>query len=170
MQLSQKFVIAMGPLTCWIAVVKDVPVADGIIFYMSYRGLPILVGLIIVILAYKKAITSLKDVPKCYFQNENFSVYQLLWYPAIFFITYIPYVILDSTAGLINRSFIMILALIFSHPIGFYNALLFIIQRRLYKGNKKEEEETGNFEIESETANCNAYEDDDNRYSLVSNY
>ncbi len=101
---------------------------------MSYRGIPILIGLLIVIFSYQKVISSLADVPAIYFKDQNFSLYQLLWYPTLFFVTYVPYVIFDIWGLLTDnkRTEMMIALLILSHPVGLYNALLFIIQRKLY--------------------------------------
>ncbi len=135
----------MGPLTCWNSKTHKASLVAKSIFYLSLRGIPILVGVLIVIISYRKSISSLADVPTYYFHNQNFSIYQLLWYPALFFITYVPYVIFDIW-GLFSdekRTVMIIILLILSHPVGFYNALLFIIQRKLYKIQTEANDEYG---------------------------
>ncbi len=130
---------------------------------MSYRGVPILVGLWIVVYSYRKAISTLADIPACYFRDQSFSVYQLLWYPALFFVTYVPYVIFDIWGLLSNekRTFMMIVLLILSHPVGFYNSVLFIIQRKLYHQSTESINDDSPAEDEIMDVECDEYDDYD---------
>jgi len=84
----------------------------------------------------------LREVQLEYLAKFNFQLYQLLWYPIVFFVTYLPYLIFDLVRIFHNsdHDWVLWLIIIFSHPIGLYNALLFVFQRRLYRRQYEEYE------------------------------
>ncbi len=126
----------MGPLTCSLSFNKHSEKSEKLLFFMIYRGIPILLGLMVVVSAYCKTLFSLRTVPQHFFNRNDFRAKQLLWYPIVFILTYVPYLSFDMRRIYYieeNNSVFWVLILVFSHPLGFYNALLFVIQRKMYK-------------------------------------
>jgi len=139
-----------GPVDCWIGYDSDSSPWDQFNVFFSYRGALILFGLIVTPIIYIKIFNSLRNMGSEYLERFNLQLYQLLWYPVLFFVTYLPYVIFDivrifyTTDHKSNhesaQDWVLWLVIILSHPIGLYNSLVFVFQRKLYKRQYEEYE------------------------------
>ncbi len=111
----------------------------------TYFGLPIIIELIIIVVAYVKMDREIKaSVSESTGQMEGVSLRKLFWYPAIQFITFGPR-FLDTLAknyGGEESTFYFIVKLIHllsTHSIGFINAILYGIHMKSYYKRINEE-------------------------------
>jgi len=112
---------------------------------MIFQGFPILIGLFITLWGYGLAIRTMKRLPKILVEASGFNVYQVLWYPAILFITFVPAFInslVNQGDGDTPTVWIVALNLGLTHMIGFTNALLYGLQRNSFHKKNEEEEES----------------------------
>jgi len=99
-----------------------------------HEGIPLLVGFIITLRAYRYAIKQIRELPIRILNELSVPVQGLLWYPALLLIIFIPSLI-DKIWALYNPFrpvWIQTLYLCLTHSIGFINALVYGVQRRLY--------------------------------------
>jgi len=104
----------------------------------AYFGLPIVIELLIIVIAYIKMDREIKaSVSESTGQMEGVSLRKLFWYPAIQFITFGPR-FLDSLAKNYGGEestvyfIIKLIHLLSTHSIGFTNAVLYGIQMKSY--------------------------------------
>jgi len=129
----------MGLINCTITCADITDESLMLMVEMFYRGMPITIGLIIIIFGYTKAIKQLKEFPKQLAGDMQFNVYHLLWYPAASIITFFPSVIDPIVEIYTSERPVLVRALRMAipHLIGFTNAVVYIILRELYKQRAK---------------------------------
>jgi len=107
---------------------------------MVLHGVPVFGGLIVTFFGYLLAIRNVRELSKDFVSQMEISVYKLLWYPAVLFITFMPGLIdnlvVIYTSGSVPLGF-QVCHLVLTHSIGFTNALVYGFQRRLYHSRKK---------------------------------
>ncbi len=99
-----------------------------------HEGIPLLAGFIITLRAYRYAMKQIQELPVRILQEMSVPVRGLLWYPALLLIIFIPSLI-DKIWALYNPFrpvWIQTLYLCLTHSIGFINALVYGVQRKLY--------------------------------------
>ncbi len=137
--------VSEGPLFCWYTSTETASKASKYLILMIFQGLPILIGLFITLLGYGLAIRTIKKLPEVLVKASGFNVYQVLWYPAILFISFVPAFInsLFTQDDDIETPTVWIVALNLgvTHMIGFTNALLYGLQRNSFHKEREEEEE-----------------------------
>jgi len=134
------FGISMGPFYCWFTQKKNHLHPQELLITMVYQGIPVIIGLIIALIAYTLAIKRMKETSRDLLEVCNINVYRVLWYPAVFFITFVPYVAVAVATIYVDLSSVWLNALFLylPHSIGFHDALLYGIQARVYKTNYEE--------------------------------
>ena len=119
-------------------------------FYMIYEGLPVIIGFTATFIQYLLAIKEVKQLPKPILESMGFNIYRLLLYPCVLILSFVPCII-DDVTNLVGditdkRLDIRVMRLLISNSIGFINAILYGIQRKLYKV-----EDEVNYDYDSET-------------------
>ncbi len=102
---------------------------------MFYKGFFIFLGLIITIFSYILVIKKTKELPADVLSAVKFNYYYVLWYPAVFFLTFAPN-LLDNILRIYSpgRSIWLQAAhLVLTHSVGFSNALVYGLQRKIIK-------------------------------------
>ena len=132
---------------------------------MLLEGIPIILGLLVLLIGYITTFISTRRMPKYLLAQLDFNPYHLFWYPVVFFVTFSP--------GLINRIYMVYkpgghseileaLYLGFKHLVGFSNAIVYGLQRDLYK---KEPRNTigsrGDYEIDRNDSRGFSFLEDD---------
>jgi len=116
----------------------------SLLFFMIYRGLPIILALLTISRGYIYTIGEVNKLPESLVRQLNFKPYKLLVYPIVLILTFVPSLI-DQIWNIFdeNRSiWVVILRVAVTHSIGFINALMYILLRELYQvPNRKSEEE-----------------------------
>jgi len=105
---------------------------------MLYEGLPVILGTLVTLLGYLNVVKRMRDIPKDFFEKMDISLYQVLWYPIILFITFVP-IVIENIIRIYEPdrpTWKKALTLTFTHAIGFLNAVVYIIQRKLYYNMK----------------------------------
>jgi len=131
-----------GDIYCYITYASDVTsISTKLIVRMIYEGIPILAGVLITLIGYILTIRKIKKLPPEILEELDISIYKLFWYPALLFVTFVPS-ILDNYAAIYTGSAVSLsvkaLHLSITHLIGFTNAILYGIQRKLYHTKHKE--------------------------------
>jgi len=100
-----------------------------------YQGMPIIIGTILSLQAYLFIIKQLKTLPKALVKEMNVNVYGLLWYPFLLFVLLIPCQVYTAYEILTDRPplWAKFIHLVLPHSIGFANAIVYGVQRKLYK-------------------------------------
>jgi len=126
---------SLGPVNCSVGPPNDLPKMSMLLVEMLYRGFPITIGLIVTLFGYLSAIKMIKQISEECGQQMDMSVYQLLWYPFISLVIFLPSVLDPIVAIYIEERPIWVRALRMGipHSIGFTNAALYIIMRGLYQ-------------------------------------
>ena len=140
-----------GPVNCSIASKGNIEKFNMLLIEMIYRGFPITLGLIFTIAGYLSAIKAVKELPEEIVRQMNFNPYNLLWYPAVLILIFLPSVIdpIVTIWTVYRPTWVRALRMAIPHSIGFSNAVVYVILRKLYqkvepweKGNRIEEEAT----------------------------
>lgn len=144
-----------GPLNCSISPNFSSSKFMQFLFYMLFRGIPILLGLIITFESYRRAIREAKKLPPVLIEQMDWSIYNLLWYPCSLMITFAPS-LLDQFVSIYapNRPiWVTALRVGITHSLGFINALLYITLRGLYHNKDLPQipEPTCEFEVANHT-------------------
>jgi len=132
--LEDVIVVAYGPFFCWFSYSVEATDLWKLAVTMIYQGIPTILGVFITIISYNLVIKQIKEVPKEILEVMNVDVYRLYWYPAVFIITFVPSLI-DKIVRIYieDRPVIFEAAhLLLTHSIGFNNALVYGIQRKLH--------------------------------------
>jgi len=133
--VNSDIIVQEGPLFCWYTSTKDAKITSKYMILMIFQGFPIIIGLLVTILGYALAIRAMRKLPNILIQASGFNIYQVLWYPVLFFISFVP-AFWNSLEHLDdNKSPLWVVAsnLGLTHLIGFTNALLYGLQRRSFK-------------------------------------
>jgi len=121
------------------------------VFVMAFQGFPLIIGLIISSIAYTIAIKKLQEISQGLLDESKITIYRVLWYPGVLFLTFVPNVAMLIYAIYAQPPVWMrALHLYLPHSIGFSNALLYGIQTRLYRTNY-EEKDSKSIEIDDES-------------------
>ena len=140
--------IIKGPLSCEIAYTPSDSKLVRFVFLILYEGLAVVIGTVLTLRAYLHVIKEIKSLPKDWISQLQIKVYSLLWYPAVLFGSFLPCMIAsfyritrpDSEAV---PSWVIGMHIVLPHSIGFTNAIVYGIQRKLYsKGSTKDERRT----------------------------
>jgi len=115
---------------------------------MFYEGFAVIIGTALTLRAYLHVIKEIKTLPEGLVSQLNIKVYALLWYPAVLFGSFIPCFIdslyrLSRPDGETVPNWIIGIHIVLPHSIGFTNAIVYGIQRKLYsKSFTKDERRT----------------------------
>jgi len=155
--LAPKYIeIQQGPLSCQIAWTESTTLTERIVFLILYEGIAITLGSILTFRAYIHVIREIKSLPKELISSLNIKAYSLLWYPAVLFGSFLPCMI-ASFYRVIRPddeevpSWVIGLHIVMPHSIGFTNALVYVIQRKLYANTFSKEEERKTIESTGST-------------------
>ncbi len=105
---------------------------------MLYEGLPVILGTFVTLIGYLNVVKRMKGLPKHFLEKMDISLYQVLWYPIILFITFVP-IVIENIIRIYEPDrpiWKKALTLTFTHAIGFLNAVVYIVQRKLYYKTK----------------------------------
>jgi len=139
--------IRNGPLYCEINFAHENTVLMKFLILMFYEGFPMIIGTILTLKSYLHVIREIKALPECLISQLNVKVYSLLWYPIVLFASFLP-CLLDSLyrfsrpADEMVPFWIIGLHILLPHSIGFTNALVYGVQRKLYSNSFAEDEGT----------------------------
>jgi len=90
-------------------------------------------------IGYVLTVRKIKSIPEEILDNMHVAIYKLYWYPALLFMTFLPSTIdnfISAYWGKHNIFEIKAFHLLMTHSIGFTNAIVYGIQRRLYETRK----------------------------------
>jgi len=129
---KQHITFLRGDHFCWISSKENNLVA--LLVLMMHEGLPLLIGFLITLSAYRYAIKQMSELPIQILSEMSVPVQGLLWYPALLLIIFIPSLV-DKIWALFNPFrpvWVQALYLCLTHSIGLINALVYGVQRKLY--------------------------------------
>jgi len=144
-----------GDVFCWIASTGGDTFLP-VIIDLFYGAFPVSAGLAVSVYSYARAILTIKRLPKELVGKMDISIYKLLWYPLVLFLIFTPSVVHGFVMIYFkNQQTIGMFAtyLVLTHSIGFINAILYGMQRKLYNMGVKKRNSTGKFahqELEEE--------------------
>jgi len=108
-----------------------------LMFYMLYEGLPVILGFALTLSYYIRAYKALRRLPKTFLQQMNLRKSKLLWYPSILILSFLPCVVdnILEIMGSIDdkRRGIRLARVLITNSIGLTNAVVYGIQRKLYR-------------------------------------
>lgn len=142
---SKYIEIQQGSLSCQIGWTATTNMTERIVFLILYEGIAITLGSILTFRAYIHVIREIRSLPKELISSLNIKAYSLLWYPAVLFGSFLPCMI-ASFYRVIRPddeevpSWVIGLHIVMPHSIGFTNALVYVIQRKLYANTCTKEE------------------------------
>ena len=126
---------------CWISATDPkASISTKLIIIAMYGGLPVTLGIIISIVGYGVAIHRMRQLPIEIQKFLNINVYKLLWYPVVLFVIFVPSVangFYQNYRGTITNPAFEIIYLALTHSIGFVNAIVYGLQRKLYHFGKE---------------------------------
>lgn len=126
----------MGPYFCWYGTTSQASESRSLLITMIHQGFPIILGITTTFIGYMLTLKTTRQLPKELLAYLGFNPNHLLWYPVVFFISFTPSLV-HTIYGIYNPqdTFVLIQALHIGlkHPIGFTNALVYGLQRNLYK-------------------------------------
>lgn len=104
---------------------------------MIYRGLPILIGLIISVVGYIRIVAKMRELPPTY--TNEIGIYKFLWYPIGLIVLFTPTLLDPVITMFMNDRPVWYLAvrMFIPHSIGFVNALMYVLLRKLYQTQNK---------------------------------
>jgi len=109
-----------------------------------YEAVPILVGSLVTLVAYIHIIREINTLPKTVLEQIDLRVYRLLWFPMVPFLTNLLCLI-DNFIDLFDHNrnplslWKKIAHLLIPHSIGLVNALLYVIQKKMYSNAQERE-------------------------------
>jgi len=151
-------IFANGQLVCSITVRKDANQLawnqKQILLYVVFELIPVFAMILITLFAYIGTVQRLKKFPKAELEALDISVYRLLWYPAIQFVTFLPGLINQFLFFLASSNNDSIFKFLFNldqvfllHSIGFINAINYGIQQiQLMKAREGKNYEIMNYD------------------------
>jgi len=137
---GDEFVVSRGPFFCWLTHDNDSSKTVQLMVIMFYKGFFIILGLIITICSYILVIKKTKELPAGVLTAVKFNYYYVLWYPAVFFLTFAPN-LLDNILRIYYPGrpvWLQAAHLVLTHSVGFSNALVYGVQRKILKTNYEE--------------------------------
>jgi len=154
---GHNIVISKGPFYCWFTYSTKATtlMSTRLSIIITFQGLPVLIGLIIALLSYALAIKKMKEISRGFLEAYNINVYQVLWYPGILFVTFVPTVVDTVMRVYVEERPVWInaLHLLLTHSIGFNNAVVYGIQTKFYKTNYEEyDSKKGSVDVEEEAS------------------
>jgi len=124
-----------GTLNCSIVIDASHGKLIALLFYMGYRGIPVLLGLMIVIISYFKALKQVSQLPSLLIKRMNYQPHKLLVYPIVLLLIFMPSLV-DQILQIYDENrplWITIMRVGITHSIGFINALVYVLLRDLYQ-------------------------------------
>ena len=149
-----------GDIYCFITYKQGVSKGEKLFIRLIYEGLPIFLGLFISAGAYFATIRRLRSLPGMVLAGIDINLNKLFWYPGVMLIAVVPSVLDNFGAIILDAKvpvYLKAIHLLMTHGIGFLNALVYGIQRKLYKIHHSKpqvdlEELEGSFTDESNTS------------------
>jgi len=126
-----------GDILCNVTYTSGVSRNTKLIVRLGYEAFPIVSSLLITLGSYLLTIRKIRELPEEVLSSMDLQTHKLFWYPAVLLITFVPSALDNFGAiyfGSDVRVEIKLLHLFFTHSIGFTNAIVYGIQRRLHKG------------------------------------
>jgi len=132
--------IESGPINCSVESVKDASMESRLAVEMLYRGVPIMVGLIVTVIGYLGALKKIRNwqkssgIERRLINQLDLSSSKLLWDPAASILIFLPSAI-DPIVDIFNVErplWVRALRMAIPHSIGLTNALVYILLRKLY--------------------------------------
>ena len=115
-------------------------------FYLIFKSLPTVIGIIVTVICYRLAARRVKRVSVILFNVNQVDTSRLLWYPIALFATATPFLILSfiqscgsSTPSIELQTF----GFGVCHLIGFMNALVYGVQKSCYQSQNNSRESKG---------------------------
>ncbi len=102
---------------------------------MGSRGIPVLLGLTIVLISYLKALRQVSQLPPLLVKRMNFASHKLLVYPIALMLVFLPS-LADQILQIYDENrplWITIMRVGITHSIGFINAMVYVVLRDLYQ-------------------------------------
>jgi len=155
-----------GPINCSIESYNEDDAFESFLVETIYRGIPIFLGLTISVVGYVKIMRRIKDLPRSDFEEMDFKVSSLLWYPVGLILIFSPTLIEPILKLIIKETptWIMVIRIGVPHSIGFINAIMYILLRKLYfKVNV-------NYQVMSEEYDKESFSLDTSVYSHMSSH
>ena len=138
----------MGPYFCWYGTTSQASESRSLLITMIHQGFPIILGIATTLIGYLLTLKTTKQLPKQFLSYLGFNPYHLLWYPVVFFISFTPSLV-HTIYSIYHPqdTFVLIQALHIGlkHPIGFTNALVYGLQRNLYKETENTPDEDNDY-------------------------
>jgi len=132
--------IESGPINCSVESVKEASMRSRLVVEMLYRGVPIMVGLVVTVIGYLGALRKIRNwqkssgIERRLINQLDLSSSKLLWYPAASILIFLPSAI-DPIVDIFSDErplWVRALRMAIPHSIGFTNALVYIVLRKLY--------------------------------------
>ena len=126
-----------GSIVCLVEASESASPVTRKIIFLAMRVLPNILGMIITLAAYALAINKVKKIPEMFYGKSRTKTYNLLLYPGIIFLTFLPILIYGFAVNVFKvsdetRFTCETILMIISHSIGLLNAIVYGFQRRLY--------------------------------------
>jgi len=154
-----------GPIECWIAPVNK-SASLNLFFLAIYEAIPLLVGSFVTLRSYMYIIQEIKTLPKSVLEQIDVRVYSLLWFPMVPFLSNLLCLV-DNMIKIFDHNqnplslWKKIAHLLIPHAIGLTNALVYVVQKRLYSSGKTHEQRTASVASACEVSLMESrYEDD----------
>ncbi len=124
-----------GEAFCYITFTAGVPKRTKLMVRVIYEAFPILSAVAITLGSYFATIKKIKELPEEVLETMDVSIYKLFWYPAVLLITFVPS-FADNFGAIYFETTLPVgfklLHLLMTHAIGFTNAVVYGIQRKLH--------------------------------------
>lgn len=132
-----------GDLFCYITYAQDATLPVKIGVRLVYEVMLVFSGLSITMYGYFKTVRYVRKLSYEAMAHMDVNMSKLFWYPFVIFFTFMPSVINNLVHIYYKESFLIveIIHLSLTHSIGFTNAVVYGLQRRLYVYNSEEEED-----------------------------
>jgi len=131
----ERITIDVEVLDCGFKLQNEPSVMKILIFYCCLHSFPIIMALFIVIKGYLKALKSANEIPKAIMDQLGFKKHDLLLYPIILLMAFLPDLVSDITSIFSHPPpfWMLVIEISISHSIGIINAILYIKLRKLYQ-------------------------------------
>ena len=132
-----------GDLFCYITYVPTVSLAAKFGVRLVYEVMLVFTGLSITMYGYFRTVRYVRKYSEQAMTHMDVNIHKLYWYPLVIFITFTPSVVNNLVQILYKESFLIleIIHLSLTHSIGFTNAVLYGLQRRLYVYNSADDDD-----------------------------
>ena len=108
---------------------------------MALQGLPVILGLVSTLVGYALAAKRIKKVSEILLFENKVKTKNLMWYPIALFVMFIPSLIIGFIEINYEESistWVKAIQLILLESMGVVNALVYGLQRKVYKSRTRE--------------------------------